>query len=51
MSEKFILNKLVQSNTSTETDQQSDTSLVFRMKENRWVKPTQAASSSEMNDK
>ena len=47
----FILNKLVQSNTSTDTDQQSDTSLVFDMKENRWVKPTQAASSSEMDDK
>ena len=51
MSKKFILNKLVQSNTGTDTDQQSDTSLVFRMKENRWVKPTQTASSSEMDDK
>ena len=50
MSKKFILNRLVQSNTSTDTDQQSDTSLVFRMKENRWVKPIQAVSSSEMDD-
>ena len=50
MSKKFILKKLVQSNTSTDTDQQSDTSLVFRMKENRWAKPTQATSSSEMDD-
>ena len=51
MSKKIFLSKLVQSNTSTDTDQQSDTSLVVRMKENRWVKPTQAVSSSEMDDK
>ena len=51
MCQKIFLNKLVQSNTNTDTDQQSDTSLVFRMKENRWDKSTQAASSSEMDDK
>ena len=48
---KFILDKLIQSNTNSESDQQSDTSLVFRMKENRWIKPTQTASSLEMDDK
>ena len=51
MYKKFILDKLIQSNTNSESDQQSDTSLVFRMKENRWIKPTQTASSSEMDDK
>ena len=35
MYKKLILNKLIQSNTNSESDQQSDTSLVFRMKENR----------------
>ena len=51
MSKKLILNKLVQPNTSTDSDKQSDTSLVLRMKENRWVKRAQAASSSEMDDR
>ena len=49
MSKKIFLSKLIESNTNTESDQQSDTSLVFRMKENRWIKPTQ--SSSEMDNK
>ena len=43
MYKKFILDKLIQSNTNSESNQQSDTSLVFRMKENRWIKPTQTA--------
>ena len=51
MSKKFILSKLIESNSNTESDQQSDTSLVFRMKENRWIKPTQSSSSSEMDNK
>ena len=29
MSKKFIFNKLIESNTNTESDKQSDTSLVF----------------------
>ena len=51
MYKKFILDNLIQSNTNSESDQQSDTSLFFRLKENRWIKPNQTASSSEIDDK
>ena len=51
MSKKDFWSKLIESNSNTENDQQSDTSLVFRMKENRWIKPTQSSSSSEMDNK
>ena len=51
MSKKIILNKLIESSSNTESKEQSETSLVFRMKENRWIKPTPTPSSSEMDDK
>ena len=47
----MILNKLTESSSNTKSEEQSDTSLVFRMKENRWIKPNPIPSSSEMDDK
>ena len=51
MSKKIILKKLIESSSNTESEEQSDTSLVFKMKENRWIKPNPTPPSSEMDDK